>query len=63
MYISTLAIIAVYVGIEVSIYNVCYQGVVLQYVHTMPTVLLACLLFNTTIIIIYPSLPHFNIEI
>lgn len=26
-------------GIEVSIYTVCYQGVVLQYVHTISTVL------------------------
>lgn len=26
-------------GIEISIYNVCYQGVVLRYVHTISTVL------------------------
>lgn len=48
-------------GIEVSIYNVCYQGVVLQYVHTIPTVL-----YTTQPLMHTPpslSLSHCNIEI
>lgn len=39
IYVVYILAIAVYVGIEISIYNVCYQGVVLRYVHTISTVL------------------------